>query len=142
MRNGWIVCVLILVFSGVGYAQSDGKSAQGSDQYLGIWAGAWAGSGDDSGAGDLEITIEKGKDGALAGTMKATGGGSDHAAAFKSLSFDGSKMTGKYDYPAGDGGEVVLEGTFEGQAAKGTWILHPPGQATEVPHGTWTLTKK
>jgi hypothetical protein len=61
---------------------------------------------------------------------------------FKSLSFEGDKMTGKYEYPLGDGGQIVLEGTFDKTAAKGTWTLTPPGQTSVGPHGTWTLTKK
>jgi hypothetical protein len=139
MRNGWIVCALILVCSGVGFAQS--KSAPDTD-YLGVWSGDWVGSGDGAGAGQLEITIEKGKDAGFAGKIKATGGGSDHNAVFTSLTFDGNKMTGKYDYPLGDGGQILLEGAFDGKASKGTWALFPPGQTTDVAHGTWTLAKK
>jgi hypothetical protein len=134
MRKGWIVCLLIVVLSAFGYAQ-------GKNRHLGAWAGTWAASEGD-GSGGLEITIETGKDGALGGQVKATGGESGHTAVFKSLSFDGDKMTGKYEYPLGDGGQIVLEGTFDKASAKGTWALTPPGQTSGGPHGTWTLTKK
>jgi hypothetical protein len=133
MRKGWIVCLLIVGLSAFGYAQ-------GKDSHLGTWAGTWAAAEGD-GTGGLEITIEAGKDGALGGQVKATGGEAGHTAVFKTLSFDGNKMTGKYDYPLGEGGQIVLEGTFDKASAKGTWVLLPPG-ATEGPHGTWTITKK
>ena len=120
MRHGWLVCLLIVVLGGAGFAQ-------GADSHVGTWTGTWAGSAEG---------------GALAGKMKATGGESGHSATFKSLAFDGNKMTGKYDYPLGDGGEIVLQGTFDKTSAKGTWVLTPPGQTTEAARGTWTLTKK
>jgi hypothetical protein len=133
MRKSWMVCLLVVVLSAVGYAQT-------KDTHLGTWVGTWAG-GDGGGSGELEITIENGKGGALGGQVKATGGESGHTAVFKSLSFDGNKMTGKYEYPLGDGGLIVLEGTFDKASASGTWVLTQPGQA-EGPHGTWTVTKK
>jgi hypothetical protein len=51
-------------------------------------------------------------------------------------------MTGKYDYPLGDGGEILIEGAFEAKSSKGTWALTPPGQTAAVARGTWTLAKK
>jgi hypothetical protein len=133
MRKSWVVCLLIVVLSAFGYAQE-------KDSHLGTWAGTWAGA-DGGGSGELQIIIENGKGGALGGQIKATGGDSGHTATFKSLSFEGNKMTGTYDYPLGDGGLIVLEGTFEKASGKGTWVLTPPGQ-TEGPRGTWTLAKK
>jgi hypothetical protein len=133
MRKSWVVCLLIVVLSAFGYAQE-------KDSHLGTWAGTWAGA-DGGASGELQIIIENGKGSALGGQIKATGGDSGHTATFKSLSFEGNKMTGKYDYPLGDGGLIVLEGTFDKASGKGTWVLTPPGQ-TEGPHGTWTLAKK
>jgi hypothetical protein len=135
MRKGLVVCLLIAALSVLGYAQ-------GKNSHVGTWTGTWAAAEGD-GNGGLEITIETGKDGALGGQVKATGGESGHTAAFKSLSFDGDKMTGKYDYPLGDGGVIVLEGTFDKASAKGTWVLTPTGQpAGAGPRGTWTVAKK
>ena len=134
MRKGSIVCLLIVGLSAFGYAQ-------GKDSHLGTWAGTWAAAEGD-GTGGLEITIETGKDGALGGQIKATGGESGHTAVFKTLSFDGNKMTGKYDYPLGEGGQIVLEGTFDQASGKGTWVLTPTGATEGGPHGTWTVTKK
>jgi hypothetical protein len=134
MRKGWIVCLLIVGLSAFGHAQ-------GKNSHLGTWTGTWAAAEGD-GTGGLEITIETGKDGALGGQIKATGGESGHTAVFKMLSFDGDKMTGKYDYPLGDGGQIVLEGTFDKASAKGTWVLTPTGATSGGPHGTWTITKK
>ncbi len=140
MRNGLILCVMALMFSGVGSGQ--GNSKQGADSYFGTWAGTWASSSEDGGTGEIEVTLEKGKDGAPAGKIKASGGESGHSAAFKTLTFDGNKMTAKYDYPLGDGGEIVLEAALEATTAKGTWKLTPPGQTAEAARGTWTAAKK
>ncbi len=140
MRNGLILCVATLMFGAVGFGQ--GRSTQAADRYLGTWAGTWASATEDDGAGAIEITIEKGKDEAPAGKMKVTGGESGHSVAFKTLTFDGNKMTAKYDYPLGDGGEVVLQGDLEATTAKGTWKLTPPGQTADVARGTWTAAKK
>ena len=88
------------------------------------------------------MTVEKGKDGALAGKVNVSGE-MPHTAPFKSLSFAGNKMNGTYQYPLGDGGEVVLEASFEGNTLAGTWLLHPEGQATEIAaRGTWKVTRK
>jgi hypothetical protein len=141
MRNGWIVCALVMALTGIGYARGDGQ-AKAADRHLGTWVGTWASSGEGGGAGELEVTIENGKQGALAGRLKATGGESGHTAVFKTLSFDGNKMSATYDYPLGEGGEIAMEATFEGSTAKGTWTLHPPGQGGQDARGTWTVTKK
>ena len=89
------------------------------------------------------MTIEKDKDGAPAGKVSVSGGESAHTAVFKSLSFEGNKMTGSYVYPLGDGGEIVLEATLDKGAGTGTWLLHPEGQpAGIVARGYWKVTKK
>ncbi len=138
MRNVFILCVLTLMFSTVGYGQPDSKRA--GDSYLGNWTGTWTSS--EGGSGELEVSIEKTKDGVAGGKLTASGGESAHSAVFKSVTFDGTKMQAKYDYPLGEGGEVTLDATLDGPAVNGTWMLRPPGGTTDVARGTWTATKK
>ena len=61
---------------------------------------------------------------------------------FQSLSFDGNKMKATYDYPEGERIEVVLAGSFEGDAVTGTWLARESGADTEVASGTWTARRK
>lgn len=138
MRNGLILCVLTVMFSGVGYGQADSRRA--SDSYVGTWTGSWTSS--EGGTGELELTLEKTKDGAPGGKITAFGGESAHSAVFKTVTIDGNKMQAKYAYPLGEGGEITLDATFDGPAAKGTWMLRPPGGTADVANGTWTVTKK
>ena len=141
MRNGSIACVLTLVFGSMGFGQGTGKQA--AAPYLGTWAGTWASSSEEGGTGEIEVTIEEGNDGAPAGRLKVSGGEAGHSAAFKTLTFDGNKMTAKYDYPLGDGGEILLQAHLEDPKAKGTWKLTPPpGQTADAARGTWTATKR
>ena len=142
MRFSWVLGLVIVIVGAVGHAQGNGKSARIADEYLGAWAGSWT-SADGGSAGQFEMTLEKDKDGAPAGKVKVSGGEADHAAEFKSLSFDGNKMTGSYDYPPDPANEVVLEATIDGRTGTGTWVLHPRGQGGDVvARGTWTVTKK
>ena len=84
---------------------------------MGTWTGTWAGVGP---GGGFELTLEKGKDGAVAGSVSITGEPA-YKAPFKALSFDGKKMSAKYDFPPDADVEVVLAATFDGSTATGTW---------------------
>jgi opacity protein-like surface antigen len=136
MRNRLMVCLMALTFSTLAFAQAQ----QAADSYAGAWAGTWTAA--DGGSGDVEITFEKGKDGAPAGKVKTSGGGVEHSANFKSLSIDGKKLTGKYEYPLEGGGEITMDGTLDTSTAKGTWELHQASGTAAVAQGTWTVTKK
>jgi hypothetical protein len=114
------------------------QDASKADQYVGTWAGTWDGSG----SGDFELTIEKGSSGALSGKVAVTTEAGPYTATLTSLSFEGAKMTGTYDFPLDAGAEVVLAATFEGRTATGTWSLRPKGQDAEVLGGTWKVVKK
>ena len=143
MRQKLVIGLVLLAFSGLAHAQSEAKRAQVSDEYLGVWAGTWGMSADATDGGPFEMTIEKDKDGAPAGKVNVSGGESAHTAVFKSLSFEGGKMTGSYIYPLGDGGEIVLEATLDKGAGTGTWLLHPQGQPAEiVARGYWKVMKE
>jgi hypothetical protein len=68
--------------------------------------------------------------------------GGNYSADFKSVSFDGDKMTAKYDFPLDPSAEVVMTATFDKAAAKGTWSLRPKGQTDEIAGGGIAVTKK
>ena len=114
---------------------TDGSSP--GEPFLGTWTGTWEGAG----SGGFELTLEKGKDGAIAGRVSVTGEPT-YKATFKTLSFDGKKMTATYDFPPDEGGDVTIAATFDGNAAKGTWLLREKASGNDVANGTWAVTKK
>ena len=65
-----------------------------------------------------------------------------YKATLKSMSFDGAKMKGAYDFTPDTSGEVLLTATFEGNTSRGTWSLRSKADGTEVANGTFTLTRK
>ncbi len=89
----------------------------------------------------FELTLEKSKDGTIGGRVSVTGEPT-YKATFKALSFDGKKMSAKYDFPPDEGGEVLLEASFDGNTAKGTWSLREKANSNEVATGGWTVTRK
>jgi hypothetical protein len=116
-----------------------GQGARESgEQFAGTWSGKWEGAGS---AGGFELTLEKGKDGAITGRVSVTGEPT-YKAAFKLLSFDGNKMSAAYDFPPNDAAEVLLTATFDGTAAKGTWSLREKANGAEAFAGTWDVEKK
>src|SRR5690242_7970636 len=86
--------------------------------YAGVWTGTWDGSG----SGGFELTLEKGKDGALSGKVSVTGEPT-YKATLKTVKFEGAKMSATYDFPPDERAEVVLAATFEGDTGKGTWVV-------------------
>jgi hypothetical protein len=96
--------------------------------------------GDSASADQFELTLEKPKDGPLAGRVSVTGEPT-YKATLKTVSFDGAKMTAAYDFPLDDSLEVTLMATFEGDAAKGTWLVRAKAGG-EVASGTWEVKKK
>jgi hypothetical protein len=117
------------------------RGAEGSssgEQFVGTWTGTWDAEGS---GGGFELTIEKGKDGAVGGRVSVTGEPT-YKATLKALSFDGKKMSAKYDFPPDEGGEVLLEASFDGNAAKGTWSLREKANGNEVATGGWSVTRK
>jgi len=108
------------------------------EQYIGTWAGGWQA---DAQSGGFELTLEKGKDGGLAGGVSVTGDPT-YKATLKSVVFDGAKMTAKYDFPPDPTLEVVLVATFESSRAKGTWSVAARDSGNQVAQGTWNVAKK
>lgn len=114
------------------------QSAAAADRLVGTWAGTWEGAGS---SGGLEMTLETKEDKSLAGAVTIAGE-SGYKASFKTLSFDGSKMTGGYDYPLDPAIEVTLAATLDGKVLTGTWSAREKKSGNEVAGGTWKLTKK
>jgi hypothetical protein len=114
------------------------EGASTREQFLGTWTGSWEGAG---GAGGFELTLEKSKDGAVSGRVSVTGEPT-YKAAFKKLSFDGTKMTATYDFPPDAGGEVLLTAVFDANTTSGKWLLREKTNGNEVATGGWTVTRR
>ena len=139
MAKRWRVMVWLLFFSVAGVeAQHGAEGSAAGEEFIGVWSGSWEGSGS---SGGFDVTLEKNKDGPLTGKVSVTGEPT-YKADFKALSFEGKKMTAKYDFPPSELAEVVLVATFDGNSAKGTWSLRAKADGTEVVAGTWTVSKK
>jgi hypothetical protein len=130
MKSGWIAAFI------VGLALN---AAGAQDKYIGVWSGGWEGPNGSSGG--IEVTFEKGKDEGPAGRVSVTGEPT-YKATFKNLTFDGPKMTARYDFPPDESIEIVLTGTFDSVPAKGTWIAREKASGNTVSEGTFSVTKK
>ena len=138
MRKRCCVWLWLFIFGAMcSAAQRGPERASPGAEFLGTWTGTWEGGG----GGGFELTLEKGKDGAVTGRVSVTGEPT-YKATFTALSFDGKKMTAKYDFPPDAGGEVVLGAAFDGNTAKGTWSLREKANGNEVATGGWTVTRK
>jgi hypothetical protein len=140
-KTEWIWCVLFIVIAGAVSSTSAQRGAEAPSKpepFTGTWSGTWDGAGS---GGGFELTIEQGKEGALTGKVAVTGE-PEYKAAFKALSFDGKKMSAKYDFPADESAEVVLAASFDGNKATGTWSLRAKAGDGEVASGTWTVTRR
>lgn len=130
-----LLCSLSLCLA----SQTAKQPSASPERWLGTWAGSWEGAGQ---SGKIEITVTKDEGGKLAGKVAATTEGGDYTAKFTSLAIDANKLTAKYDFPADEQAEVVLEATLDAASVKGTWSLRPKGQTSESVGGSWTATKK
>jgi hypothetical protein len=120
-------------------ATAERFQASADKQFIGAWAGSWEGGG---GSGKIEVTIAKDDAGKFTGKVAVSTDGGDYTADFKSLAFEGNKMTAKYDFPFDEQGEVVLTATFESASLKGSWSLRSKSDGNEMISGTWTATRK
>jgi hypothetical protein len=138
MRKSWAVYILLIMFAVVTSAQRGTDGALNGEQFVGAWSGSWdAGTS----SGGFELTLEKGKDGVLGGRVSVTGEPT-YKAVLKTLSFDGNRMTAKYDFPLDESAEVTLAASFEGNKADGTWALQAKGTNNAPLTGTWTVTRQ
>ena len=119
-----------------------GAQADAADKYIGVWSGTWDGGGGGGGGFELTLQHEKDKpqDKKMTGKVAVTGE-PEYTASLTSVSFDGAKMTAKYDFPPEPSLQVVLVATFEGEAATGTWSVTDRGSASEVANGGWKVKR-
>lgn len=134
-----ITLVLVLVFcSALVISAQQSDSAKAGEQYAGLWTGTWDGGG---GGGGFDLTLEKPKDGPMTGSVSVSGEPA-YKATLKTVTFDGAKMTAKYDFTPDDAAEVVLTATFDGSKAAGGWSLREKATGNEVASGGWKVTRK
>ena len=140
MRNGtsWWVGVFVATIVSAAAAQQNAKPAAG-EQYVGIWSGTW--DAGPNGSGGIDMTLEKDQKGEMAGRVSVTGEPT-YKAAFKTVTFEGSKMTATYDFPGDEQAEVMLSAAFDGDKAAGTWTVRAKGSDADGLSGTWTVTRK
>ena len=139
MRKRYCVWLWLFIFGALcSAAQRGAEGASTGEEFVGTWSGSWEGMG---ASGGFEVTLEKGKDGAVSGGVSVTGEPT-YKARFTSLSFDGKKMTAKYDFTPEPAAEVVLTIVFDGNTAKGPWSLREKATGNEAATGSITMTKK
>jgi hypothetical protein len=139
MRERWTAMIFVLVAWCVASpAPAAAGQAAGGEQYSGMWSGTYDGSG----TGPFEMTLGKNQDGAIPGKVNVTTDGGSYSADLKSVSFDGAKMSARYDFPLAPEAEVVMTVTFDGKNAKGTWSLRPKGATDEIAAGGLAIEKK
>ena len=138
MRSRWFVWLWLIVLGATGSAMQRAEAPLPGDQFVGTWTGTWEGAGS---SGGFELTLEKDKAGAIGGRVEVTGEPA-YKVTLQSVSFEGPKMTAKYDFPADAAAQVILVASFEGSAAKGTWSLREKATDNEAIGGTWTVSRK
>lgn len=111
----------------------------GGEQYVGTWSGTWEGGG---GSGRFDLTIERGSDGKIGGGVSVGEPTGNYVAKFKSISFDGNKLSARYDYTPNTQTEIVLAATFTDGGADGAWSMVPQAQEMVLANGTWKVSKK
>jgi len=138
VRNRCCVWLWLFIFGAMcSAAQRGAEGSSPGEQFLGTWTGTWDGAG----SGGFELTLEKDKNGAVSGKVSVTGEPT-YKATFKALSFDGMKMSAKYDFPPDEAEEVMLAASFDSNTAAGTWSLREKANNNEVARGRWTVSRK
>ena len=133
--NVWL-CFCLL--GAITIAAQRGEGAGSGEAFVGVWSGTWEGGGV---SGGFELTLEKAKDGSIGGRVWVTGEPT-YKATLATLSFDGPKLTAKYDFPPDENIAVVLEAKFDGTTATGTWAAREKANGGDLATGTWTVKKQ
>jgi len=134
------VWLCLVLFAAIGKAEQKGAdSPPPGEQFVGTWSGTWDSAG--TGSGGFELTLEKATDGSIGGKVSVTGEPT-YKATLETVSFEGPKMTARYNFPPDDNIAIVLTATFAGNTAKGTWAARLKASGEELAAGTWTVTKK
>lgn len=113
-------------------------AVQASDQFQGAWQGTWEGAGS---SGRFNLTLTKSGD-AWGGKVDVGQDTGDYTATLANASFEGSKFKARYEYTPDPQAEIVLEGTFAGSDATGTWSMVQKGGNESFASGSWTVSKK
>jgi len=132
------ICLLLSGLVAIAHQQGGGGERAAGEAPVGTWAGTWEGAG---ATGGFELTLEKGKDGAVGGRVSVTGDPT-YKATLATVSFDGPKMTAKYDFPPDENIAVTIEAKFDGKNATGTWAAREKASGNDLATGTWTVTKQ
>jgi hypothetical protein len=140
MRHRWVLWPFVFAVCAIGSARAhvEARQSPSGEQFAGTWSGTWDGAG----SGDFVLTLEKGTAGAVTGKVDVVTDAGNYTAELKSLTFEGQKMSARYDFPLDSGSEIVVTATFDVSTAKGSWSLRPKGQSAESAGGTWTVTRK
>ena len=130
---------VIVLLTCVSYArQAEARKASGNSEVLGTWSGTWEGGS----TGKFEMTITKGADGKLTGSLSAhPEGGDGYTTSFKSVDVSGGKLTVTLEDPQGEV-RITLEGSLDQTAMKGGYSVRTKAQGEEVEGGTWQAKKK
>jgi len=105
---------------------------------IGTWAGKWTGGS----SGAFELTVTKGADGKLGGSVSPKpDNGDPYTSPLTSVQFVDGKATIKCNDPSGDV-EITMEATIEGSAIKGEYIVRARADGSEAERGTFTGSKK
>ena len=136
-RRSMLLLVPLLVIA-ASAAPGAGAQADAADKYVGVWSGSWDGGG--GGGGGFELTLQHEKDKPMSGKVAVTGE-PEYTAVLSSVSFDGAKMTAKYDFPLEPSLQVVLVASFDGDTAAGTWSVADKGSASDVASGGWKVKR-
>jgi hypothetical protein len=99
MRNPSVL-LLAVIITAVGLSAPRASAQPAAAEPLtGTWSGTWDGAGS---GGGFELTFEREKDGPMTGKVSVTGEPA-YKASLKTLSFEGTKMSAKYDFtPQGE----------------------------------------
>jgi hypothetical protein len=138
MRKSRTIWCVLFVLAAVCVPRAQEKpQPPATAERVGTWTGTWEGAG---AGGGFELTLEQVKDGPLTGRVAVTGEPA-YKAVFKSVAFDGKRLTATYDFPPDESVEISLAATAEGHKLTGTWAVVAKGDKTEVASGSWTATK-
>ena len=113
-------------------------TAFAADEFLGSWTGTWEGAGS-GGNFNITLTNDGGKLGGKVDVGQDTG---DYSATFSTISLEGGAFKARYDYTPDPQAEIILEGTFAGKEAKGSWAMVQKGGNEPFFNGTWEVTRK
>lgn len=137
VRHKLSIFIFVVLIAAANTAGAQQATSAPGDQLLGKWTGTWDGGG---ASGPYELTFEGQSDGSTLATVVVSGDPM-YIARLLEVSFEGSKMTAKYDFPPQPETEVVLVTSFDGSAANGTWSLREKATGFEIVNGHVKLTK-